>query len=320
MRLGIVGCSEIAFRRFMPAVKEIKDIEVAAVAEEYNQSRLEPFCKEYKIEGMKSFKQLICREDIDMVYVPQPPSLHYEWARLALLAGKHVLIEKPSTNKYSDSKELVRLAKEKGLAIHENYMFQYHSQIEQIKKLIEDGIIGEVRNIRCDFGFPMREQNDFRYNNKLGGGALLDAGGYTAKLATLFLGTTIRVDAATLNTLSEFEVDMYGSVQFSNDKGVVCQSSFGMDNGYRCSLDIWGSRGQIYTSRIFTAPENYNPVVFVETAEKKEEITLNTDMHFKKSIEEFIHEIKDIEKRKNMYDEILLQAKLVNDIRKIGTR
>lgn len=320
MRLGIVGCSEIAFRRFMPAVEMVEGIEVVAVAEEYDQSKLEPFCKEYKIEGMDSFEQLIQREDIELVYVPQPPALHYEWARLALLAGKHVLIEKPSTIQYTDSEKLVHLAEEKGLALHENYMFQYHSQIEQIKNMISEGMIGEVRNLRCDFGFPMRAANDFRYNKQLGGGALLDAGGYTAKLATLFLGSTIRVDAARLNMLPDFEVDMYGSVQFSNEAGVVCQSSFGMDNGYRCSLEVWGSKGRIYTNRIFTAPENYNPVVFVETAQKKEEIILDTDIHFKKSIEEFVDQIKNVEKRKKMYDEILLQAKLVNDIRTIGTR
>lgn len=320
MRLGIVGCSEIAFRRFMPAVEEIGDIEVVAVAEEYDQSKLEPFCKEYNIEGMSSFEQLIQREDIDLLYVPQPPALHYEWARLALLAGKHVLIEKPSTIQYADSKELVRLASEKGLALHENYMFQYHSQIEQIKNMVSEGIVGEVRNIRCDFGFPMRAENDFRYNKQLGGGALLDAGGYTAKLATLFLGKTIQVDAATLNRQPGFEVDMYGNVQFSNSNGEVCQASFGMDNGYRCSLEIWGSKGRIYTNRIFTAPENYSPVVFVETAEKKEEIVLDADMHFKKSIEEFIDQINNTKEREKMYDEILLQAKLVDAIRTIGTR
>lgn len=320
MRLGIVGCSEIAFRRFMPAIENIKEIEVVAVAEEYDTSKLEPFCQTYNVEGMDSFDSLIEREDIEALYIPQPPALHYKWAKKALLKGKHVLIEKPSTIQYSDSEELVRIAKEKELALHENYMFQYHSQIKQIKKMLDEGIVGDIRNIRCDFGFPMRAGNDFRYNKELGGGALLDAGGYTAKLATLFLGNTIQVDAATLNGLSDFEVDMYGSIQFSNDDGLVCQTSFGMDNGYRCSLEIWGNKGRLYTNRIFTAPENFQPVVYAETANGIEEIALDADMHFKNSIEEFVIETEDEQKRISMYDEILLQARLVDEIRKIGTR
>lgn len=320
MKLGILGCSEIAYRRFMPAVKEVEGIEVTAVAEEYDVGKLEPFCREYQLEGGDSFEELIQREDIDLLYIPQPPALHYKWAKMALLNGKHVLIEKPSSICYEDSRELVDIAKKNGLALHENYMFQYHSQIYRIKKMVSEGMVGEIRNIRCSFGFPLREQNDFRYSRQLGGGALLDAGGYTAKLATLFLGGTIWVDGAVLNMLSGFEVDMYGSAQFSNDDGMVCQSSFGMDNSYQCSLEIWGNRGRIYTDRIFTAPENYRPTVYVETTEGKREIELDADMHFKKSIEEFILQTKSEQKREKMYEEILLQARLVDDIRKAGTR
>ena len=320
MKLGILGCSEIAYRRFMPAVKEVEGIEVTAVAEEYDVRKLEPFCREYQLEGGDSFEELIQREDINLLYIPQPPALHYKWAKMALLNGKHVLIEKPSSICYEDSRELVDIAKKNGLALHENYMFQYHSQIYRIKKMVSEGMVGEIRNIRCSFGFPLREQNDFRYSRQLGGGALLDAGGYTAKLATLFLSGTIRVDGAVLNMLSGFEVDMYGSAQFSNDDGMVCQSSFGMDNSYQCSLEIWGNRGRIYTDRIFTAPENYRPTVYVETTEGKREIELDADMHFKKSIEEFILQTKSEQKREKMYEEILLQARLVDDIRKAGTR
>lgn len=316
MRLGIVGCSEIAFQRFMPATENIKDLQVVAVAEEYDRSKLKPFCDTYNLEGMDCFDALITRDDIDALYIPQPPALHFKWAKKALESGKHVLIEKPSTIRLSDSEELVQIAKSKELALHENYMFQYHSQIEEIKKMVRQGIVGNIRNIRCSFGFPMRAQNDFRYNKELGGGALLDAGGYTAKLATLFLGKTIKVDAATLNSLDGYEVDMYGSVQLSNDEGMVCQSSFGMDNGYQCSLEIWGSKGRIFTNRIFTAPEGFSPIVLVETAEGKKEITLSSDNHFKKSIEQFINEIHNEEKRIDMYEGILLQAKLVEDIHK----
>ena len=56
MRLGIVGCSEIAYRRFMPAVKEVKELQVVAVAEEYAPQKLEAFCADYQLEGETSFR------------------------------------------------------------------------------------------------------------------------------------------------------------------------------------------------------------------------------------------------------------------------
>lgn len=320
INLGILGCSEIAFRRFMPAVQNIEGICVKAVAEEYDPDKLKDFHEAYGIETETSFVGLIDREDIDAVYVPQPPALHFKWAQYALEKGKHVLIEKPSTTELEASKKLVSLADSKGLALHENYMFQYHSQIRKIQELISDGRIGAVRLIRADFGFPMRMKNDFRYNAALGGGALLDAGGYTTKLATILLGDSIKVDAASINMMDGFEVDMYGSASFSNDMGTVCQIAFGMDCSYRCSLEVWGSKAKLFTNRVFTAPPEFKPTVQLESNEGIEEIVLEADGHFEHSIEMFVKAVSDDVLRKRLYGEILLQSKLIDEIRSIGKK
>ncbi len=318
IRLGILGCSDIAFRRFMPAARKIRDIKTIAVAEEYNKAKLDGFCKEYNLEGGDSFEELIMRKDIDAVYVPLPPALHYMWAKRALECNKHVLVEKPSTVQYSQSKELVDLADQKKLALHENYMFQYHSQIREIKKMLSEGIVGDVRLIKANFGFPRRNENDFRYNKELGGGALLDAGGYTVKLAMIMLGDTIKVDMAKLNYLPDFHVDIYGSAVLSNSQGTVCQIGYGMDCAYQCSLEIWGSKGRLYTNRIFTAPEEYRPQIIVESGSEVRNIDLEPDSHFQHSIEQFLKEIKETNHREEMHKGILLQAKLVDDIRRLG--
>ncbi len=318
VRLGIIGCAEIAFRRFMPAALDVDGLKVVAVAEEYAPAKLESFKEEYGLETMTSFQELINRDDIDALYIPQPPALHFKWAKAALEKGKHVLVEKPSTTALSDSSELVRLASSKKLALHENYMFIYHSQIQEIKEIIASGKIGEVRLIRASFGFPMRAANDFRYNKTLGGGALLDAGGYTLKLATSFLGDSIRVTSSQMNSLPGFEVDMFGSASLVNDAGLVCQISYGMDNAYRCSMEIWGSTAYLSTNRIFTAPGDYEPVVVLESNTGREEIKLSKDSHFNHSIEAFINEINDASARDKMYKGIMLQASLVDALKNNG--
>lgn len=315
IRLGILGCAEIAFRRFMPAIKNVEGIEVITVAEEYDPTKLETFCQEYNLERNSSFEEIVSRKDIDAVYIPQPPSLHYKWAKKALQSGKHVLLEKPSTNSYELTKELVEIARKKKLALHENYMFTYHSQIREIKELIDNKEIGDIRLIRANFGFPMRAQNDFRYNKELGGGALLDAGGYTVKLATLFLGDSVKVDTSKLISMDGFEVDMYGNATLSNDENVVCQVGFGMDCQYQCNLEIWGSKGKIYTDRIFTAPSDYKPKVFIEYGNETKTLTLNEDSHFEHSIEKFCEEVFNEDVRENVYREIIIQAKLVEKIK-----
>ncbi len=318
LRLGILGCSDIARNRFMPAIANVDGIEAVVIAEAYDQARVASFTEQWPLEVEMSFEDLLARPDLDAVYVPQPPALHCQWASRALEAGKHVLVEKPSTTTLADSERLVREARERGLALHENYMFQYHAQLEDIAGLLDEGVVGDVRLYRADFGFPLRAANDFRYLRELGGGALLDAGGYVIKLATLLLGPTARVEAAELRSLPGYEVDMVGSVTLVNDEGLVFQGGFGMDCGYRCRMEVWGSTGTLTTDRVFTAPTGFVPHALVQTNAGVSDIEMRADAHFEKSIAAFVTQVSDPDERERSYEGILRQARLVEDVRSIA--
>ena len=134
IKIGILGCAEIAFRRFLPALMENKDFECVCIAEEYDKSKLEQFEKEFGIKSAENFQAIIEDENIDAVYIPLPPALHFPYAKAALEHGKHVFVEKPSTISYEQTSELVELARERNLVLQENYMFQYHAQIAEIQK------------------------------------------------------------------------------------------------------------------------------------------------------------------------------------------
>jgi len=90
IRIGILGCAEIAFRRFLPALVENKDFECVCIAEEYDKSKLEQFEKEFGIKSAENFQAIIEDENIDAVYIPLPPALHFPYAKAALEHGKHV--------------------------------------------------------------------------------------------------------------------------------------------------------------------------------------------------------------------------------------
>ena len=318
MNLGILGCSEIAFRRFMPAVQQVDEINVKVVAEEYAPEKLKNFCDPYGIQGVDSFQKVIDDPDLDAIYIPLPPALHYEWAVKAIESGKHVLVEKPSTTSLKDSARLVELAKEHNVALHENYMFIYHSQISKIREMISSGEIGDIRFLRTEFMFPMRAQNDFRFNKKLGGGALLDAGGYPIRLASMFLGKQISVTDAHLYSLPDFDVDMYGNAVLQDENGITCQVAFGMDCAYRCALEITGSKGRIFTNRIFSAPVGFTPVARLEQGSEVKEIELEADDTFYHSIKRFCKAVQDEDEREQIRNEILMQARLVQQVREKG--
>ena len=181
------------------------------------------------------------------------------------MAGKHVFVEKPSTTKAEHTKELIKIAEKNKLAIIENYGFVCHPQAILIHKLLNEGAIGEIRNIRSAFGFPRRPDNDIRHQKALGGGSLLDAGGYTIKAGFDFLGDTARVTTSALSYLDDFDVDMYGTLTMENGDGKTLQASFGMDCFYKCELEIWGQSGMIKAPRFYTAPDGFTPKITVST-------------------------------------------------------
>ena len=80
IKIGILGCAEIAFRRFLPALMENKEFECVCIAEEYDKSKLEQFEKEFGIKSAENFQAIIEDENIDAVYIPLPPALHFPYA------------------------------------------------------------------------------------------------------------------------------------------------------------------------------------------------------------------------------------------------
>lgn len=301
IRIGIICPSEIAFRRFLPSLKLTEGFEYVGVAiaskEEFagatneilakERQKAQTFVDNYGGKIFEGYGTLIFSDEIDAIYLPLPPALHFKWAENALLNGKHVFVEKPSTTCLADTQRLVSLAKERSLALHEDYMFVYHNQIEAINEIVGSGELGDVRLYRITFGFPRRDAHDFRYNKALGGGALLDAGGYTMKYATTLLGMSGKLVAATANYLPEFEVDMYGSATMVNDEGVVAQLAFGMDNDYKCDVEIWCSKGTLTSSRVLTAPAGFVPTCMIKKNQEYETRNLPADDAFLKSIQRF---------------------------------
>jgi predicted dehydrogenase len=337
IRLGILGPSEIAYRRFLPALSNCGKFEYVGVAVA-ERSEWEPddpggdeeilekarqkagtFQAEYGGKVFDGYEALLASKEIDAAYIPLPPALHYRWAKTALENGKHVLLEKPFTTCLEDTKLLLGLAEAGNLALHENYAFKYHDQISSIRNMIDAGEIGELRLVRTAFGFPYRGASDFRFSKKMGGGALLDCGGYPIKLAAMLLGETIKITAARLEKSRGHDVDVFGSVTGMNDDGIVGQIAFGMDNSYKCELEIWGSEGCISADRIFTAPAEY----IARIALKKSAVTeveIPPCDQFLGSIGYFHRCVEDSGARKENYREIETQARLIDSVRKIGER
>lgn len=331
IRIGIICPSEIAFRRFLPALKNMSEtfsfvgVAIASPEEWFgdimsipqsviDEQQKREYAKAESFGGkvFMGYETIIKSQEIDAIYIPLPPALHFKWAMMALQSGKHVMVEKPSTTCLKDTQDLINEANARGLALHENYMFVFHDQIKVLKDIVAQGEqIGTPRLYRISFGFPRRALTDFRYNKKLGGGALLDAGGYTLRYATELLGPTARVTTAQVNYDKDFEVEIFGTATVVNEEGITVQTAFGMDNDYHCDIEIWGSKGTITSGRILTAPTGCIPNYTLKQNQEYTQYDLPEDDAFGKSLLRFAACVENEAIRKDNYEILNRQETLV---------
>ena len=311
IRIGILGCSDFATRIFMPNISKLDQFELVAVASRSSEKANEVASK-FNCKPIHGYENLLMLNDIDSVYIPLPIGLHHEWIIKSLNHNKHVFSEKSIAENYKMTKEIIDLAESKKLCVFENFTFTYHSQYEYVFNLLNAGDIGEVRMFKSAFGFPeFNKETTIRYKTPVAGGALLDAGAYTLKATSFFLGPKLKVVGSDLNFMDK-QVDYLGSVMLKNEKGIIAQLSFGFDNFYQNNIEIWGSKGKIVLSRAFTAGEGFMPGIIIEKQNKKTEIILPADNQMKKILLDFAEAIEANYDKE--FQNILTQSKLLTDI------
>jgi len=310
LKMGIMGCADIAKRLVIPNLIASKKFEIAAIASR-SLSKAQEMTNKFGGKPVEGYQQLLDLQEIDCVYIPLPTGLHHEWIIKSLKAGKHVFSEKSIALNSSEVREIIDLAKTNKLCVFENFMFPYHTQIEFVKEKIEQGMIGELRLLRSLFGFPVFNKKDnIRYKKDLGGGALLDCGAYALMAAQTFLGKKQKVLSSSLNS-AENEVDFHGSITLLNENNIISQLSFGFDNYYQNNIELWGSSGKIIIHRAFTAGPNHIPEISIEKQGVKSTFSLPSDNHFLKIIDEFYFSI--LNNYSSKYDEILNQSILLTN-------
>ncbi len=112
--------------------------------------------------GLRVTKEVneIFADDIDAVYIATPLQTHFDLARLALLAGKHVLVEKPLTATSAQAKELIALAAERNLVLMVGHTFEYSPEVEHLQRLVTTGELGRtyyINSSRLNLGIFRRD-------------------------------------------------------------------------------------------------------------------------------------------------------------------
>ena len=311
IRIGILGCAEIADRLMIPAIKKHNLYDLIAVASR-NRVKAINFAKKHECAFEKNYNSLITNRNIDALYIPLPNGLRFKWILKALEANKHVLSEKSFSMNYYNAKKLVNFSNKKNLIVMENFMFTNHMQHKCVKKLIKDGAIGKLISINSFFTIPKLQPSNIRMIKSMGSGALFDLGSYNIRLASMFLGKNISVVSYN-KIVNKSSVDVYGYLALKNINNIYSISQFGFGAHYQNYYKVLGTSGEIYVHRAFSMPSTQKPKISLSKGKKIKEISLESDDQFVNTLTKFYKAIKLKNLKKNSSD-ILVQSKLIEKI------
>lgn len=315
--VGVLGCADVAWRRMLPTFQADEHARVVAVASRTGDQAAK-FAAEFGCAALVGYQSLLDRDDVDAVYLPLPPGLHATWIRRALRAGKHVLTEKPATTSAEDTADVVALAEARGLVLMENFMFLHHSRHERVLRLLAEGAVGEVRSFHSTFTIPARPPGDIRLAAALGGGALLDNGGYPVRAAQLLLGPDLDVAGANLMTDPRHGVDVAGSALLYRSDGVSAQLTFGMDHHYLNDYHVHGSGGRLSVDRAFTPPAELATEITVARRGRVDQVGLAAEDQCAGTVSAFVTAIRTGERPDT--GAMVRQATLIDEIREHARR
>jgi predicted dehydrogenase len=252
LRWGILAPGWIA-QQFADALRRGTRQEIVAVGSR-NIDRARTFADNHGAPAAYgSYQELVHDPGVDIVYIASPHSEHHRQARLALEAGKPVLLEKAFTRNAAEARDLVDLARANGLFLLEGMWSRFLPHYDVIHRALHGGLIGEVTTVFADHGQHLYPNGPDRLSNPdLAGGALLDLGVYPISFADFVLGPFTSITAT--GTLTDRGVDQQEAIAVTTATGAVGILHASMLASSACTASICGTNGRLDIGGTFYLP------------------------------------------------------------------
>lgn len=271
IKWGILGLGKIA-HKFAEGLKYVNNARLYAVGSR-TAEKAENFANKYMVEKFYgSYEELAKDSDVDIIYIATPHNLHCENTIMCLENKKAVLCEKPFAINSNEVDKMIKSAKENKVFFMEGMWTRFLPHIEKIIEMIDSGKIGKPKTLFADFGFKADYLPEERlFNNKLGGGSLLDIGIYPVFLSLLLFGKPDEIKA--LANIGETDVDESCGIIFKYDDGrmSVLHSTIIADTNIEA--EIFGTKMSIKINPLWFMPTN---IVIKKKFKKPKGIHINT--------------------------------------------
>jgi predicted dehydrogenase len=252
VRIGVLGAARIAPAALIAPARRVDDVVVVAVAAR-DPARAKAFAAKHGIARVHDSYDAVVRDgDIDAIYNPLPNGLHAQWTERALIAGKHVLCEKPFTANAAQARQVGQVHHDaetnlgRSLVVLEAFHYRYHPLMERMIALADR--LGPIRYVQASLCFPLPRFGDIRYQYGLAGGSMMDAGCYAMHVVRQFhLGepTVIRARALTLRRDPHVDRAMTVHLRYPDGATGRVTASMWSRSVLNVSARVVGERGEV---------------------------------------------------------------------------
>jgi predicted dehydrogenase len=247
-RWGVIGPGRIA-GQFAADMQVVEGAEIYAVA---SRSGAEKFVHDFEIPVVYgSYEALVQDPKVDGIYIATPHNFHFENAQMCLQAGKAVLCEKPLTVNARQAQSLIQLSHENRVFLMEALWTRYLPLYTEVRKLLDEEVIGEVVAMQSTFCFKsIKDEKERWLNPDLAGGTLLDLGIYPISVSQWVMGgNPVEVQSQAVLDSTGVDIVLAANLQYST--GAVSQFTTSFIHKARNDFTIYGTRGKIILDEPF---------------------------------------------------------------------
>lgn len=240
VNVGIIGCGRVA-HRFIPESLFVNGIDIVS-AYDIDIQISQAYVQRHNVnKAYDDFDEFL--DSVNAVYIATPHLSHYEYIKMSLLKGKHVLCETPMTLNGDETRELYKLAEKNNVVLMEANKTAHCPAFNHLMVMIKSGLIGEVVDIEASLSQLLPDRNGREFDSSQAGGSLFEEGSYPLLPIVKLLGT----DIVDLNLYSRMQngVDIYTKGIFQYPKA-VCSFKVGLGVKTEGNLVISGTKGYAY--------------------------------------------------------------------------
>lgn len=253
MKILLVGLSDIAKRRIFPALARcsfISSIDIASTKSESALNGLNILLGTF----YNNYQQGIENTNADFIYISTVISSHRDLVIAALNAGKNVIVDKPISMSFAETRELIEKARSRSLLLAEATVYDFHPQIQRTKEII-DQRGGNIRSINASFCIPRLPADNFRNFPELGGGVLWDMGPYCVSPGRVFLSNPpLDIECKITERSPATGAELSAEIKMTYPGGVKFNGRYSFNGEYENSLSIEAGSITVVLNRVFSPP------------------------------------------------------------------